>query len=438
MPGFKLWAYFLISLPLIRQASRRADRVLAKDSDHLAGSFDTENTAGVLGGFLAEEDEFDRRALWRLGTWGVASVAAIVIAVMANQSSLGWRRDQMATADLVQQANRLHAVARDGQNEARRLASAVDTLNGDRDRLYSRVTVLEQGLDSVTGAIAKQHPALASPPAAAAAEPAQAAPPGPVVGPVATTPAASAEKAPASTTAEPAPASVSSIAKDGPNKSGSSKDAGSKPAVTPATPLVESKSMMAPPDPAASRLIEPDKPISVISATPIPEVVAKAPSEEDAEHDAAEVPLPKIQRTEFGVDVGSANSMAGLRALWRGLLKSRANAPLAELRPIIVIKEGSGGFGMQLRLVAGPLRDAAAAAKICAAMTENKRSCDTAIFDGQRLSMDANEPSPASRPAPSRKRGTAKRAAVAEPARKPETTNAGSTIAAFFGRKNSQ
>ena len=421
---------------------------LAKDSDHLAGSFDTENTGGVLGGFLAEEDEFDRRALWRLGTWGVASVAAIVIAVMANQSSLGWRRDQMATADLVQQANRLHAVARDGQNEARRLASAVDTLNGDRDRLYSRVTVLEQGLDSVTGAIAKQHPALASPPAAAAAEPAQAAPPGPVVGPVATTPAASAEKAPASTTAEPAPANVSSIAKDAlnkdalnkdaPNKSGSSKDAGSKPAVTPATPLVESKSMMAPPDPAASRLIEPDKPISVISATPIPEVVAKAPSAEDAEHDAAEVPLPKIQRTEFGVDVGSANSMAGLRALWRGLLKSRANAPLAELRPIIVIKEGSGGLGMQLRLVAGPLRDAAAAAKICAAMTENKRSCDTAIFDGQRLSMEANEPSPASRPAPSRRRGTAKRAAVAEPARKPETTTAGSTIASFFGRKNNQ
>ena len=138
------------------------------------------------------------------------------------------------------------------------------------------------------------------------------------------------------------------------------------------------------------------------------------------------------------VDVGSANSMAGLRALWRGLLKSRANAPLAELRPIIVIREGSGGLGMQLRLVAGPLRDAAAAAKICAAMTENKRSCDTAIFDGQRLSMDANEPSPASRPAPSRKRGAAKRAAVAEPARKPETTTAGSTIASFFGRKNNQ
>jgi hypothetical protein len=194
---------------------------------------------------------------------------------------------------------------------------------------------------------------------------------------------------------------------------------------------------MAPPDPAAGKLIEPGKPGSAIAAEPIPEVVASAPSAEDAEQDAAEGALPKIQRTEFGVDVGSANSVAGLRALWRGLLKSRSNAPLTALRPIIVIKEGTGGAGMQLRLVAGPLRDAAAAAKICAAMTENKRSCDTAIFDGQRLSMDANEPAPAAKPAPSRKRGAAKRAAVEEPAKKPETTTA-STISSFFGKKISQ
>ena len=79
MPGFKLWAYFLISLPLIRQASRRANAILAKDPDHLAASFDAEDT-GVLSDFLAEEDEFDRLALWRLGTWGVASVAAVALA----------------------------------------------------------------------------------------------------------------------------------------------------------------------------------------------------------------------------------------------------------------------------------------------------------------------------------------------------------------------
>jgi len=74
------------------------------------------------------------------------------------------------------------------------------------------------------------------------------------------------------------------------------------------------------------------------------------------------------QRTEFGVDLGGANSIDGLRALWRGLLKSNA-ASVASLRPIIVVKERNNGLGMQLRLVAGPLSDAAATAPITCAMT---------------------------------------------------------------------
>ena len=52
---------------------------MAKDSDHLAGSFDTENTGGFLTGLLAEEDNFDRRTLWRLGSWGTAAVGAVVV-----------------------------------------------------------------------------------------------------------------------------------------------------------------------------------------------------------------------------------------------------------------------------------------------------------------------------------------------------------------------
>ena len=124
-----------------------------ENSDHLAGGFDTDNTGGVLSGLLAEEDELDRRALWRIGSWGVGAVAAVVVAVMANQSSLGLKREQTAAADLTRQAQQIQMTARENQNETRRLASAVDTLNGDRDRLYARVTSLEQGLDSVTGAI---------------------------------------------------------------------------------------------------------------------------------------------------------------------------------------------------------------------------------------------------------------------------------------------
>jgi hypothetical protein len=85
---------------------------------------------------------------------------------MSNQWSLGLRREQVANADLARQARQIQALARESQNEARRLASAIETLNGDRDRLFSRVTVLEQGLDSVTGALARQNtPATAPLPA---------------------------------------------------------------------------------------------------------------------------------------------------------------------------------------------------------------------------------------------------------------------------------
>jgi len=44
-----------------------------------------------------------------------------------------------------------------------------------------------------------------------------------------------------------------------------------------------------------------------------------------------------------------------------------------------------------LRLVAGPLGDAAAAAKICARLAENERPCETTVFDGQRLALKADD-----------------------------------------------
>ncbi len=427
---------------------------MARDTDQLAGSFETENTGGLLSGFLADEDTFDRRSLWRIGSWGVGTVGAVVLAVLASQSQISLRREQFAAADLARQAQQIQLVAKESQNETRRLASAVDTLNGDRDRLYSRVTVLEQGLDSVTGAISRQSAAVAAPqaaakppaattePQAAAQSPAPAAAaPAPVVAPVMTTVAKSAEKPPMDTTApEQAPATVASIAQK--------PKAPDMPAPTPATPLVAAKSMMAPPDAAATKLIEPDKPAKAIAAAPMPDVVASAPPADDAEPDAAQPPAPSsaapadvaVQRTEFGVDVGGANSVGGLRALWRGLLKSRSNAALTALRPIIVIREGKGGFGMQLRLVAGPLSDAAAAAKICAGLVESARTCETAVFDGQRLAMKADEPVagaaksalPAAAKPIAHKRSASKRAANDDAAKKPDST---STLSSFFSRR---
>ena len=383
---------------------------MAKDSDHLAGSFDTENTGGFLTGLLAEEDNFDRRTLWRLGSWAAASVGAVIVAVMSNHSSIGLHRDQVAGTDLARQSQQIQSVAKESQNEARRLASAIETLNGDRDRLYSRVTVLEQGLESVTGAIARQNPAAASPQApataSAATEP-QSAPQNPVAAPVvspvaAAAPATPAEKPAVDTAAarNSGPAPVPSVAQGTPNS----------PATPTVMPLMASKSILAPPETAAN----------AVTASPMPEVVAPAASADDAERDPPWAASSKVavQRTEFGVDVGGANSLGGLRALWRGL---KSNTALAALRPIIVVKESTTGLGMQLRLVAGPLADAAAAAKICAALLESQRPCETTVFDGQRLAMKAEEPPASVKPAP-RKRSIGKRAVVEEPPQKPETT----------------
>jgi hypothetical protein len=413
---------------------------MAKDPDRVAPRFEPEGT-GFMSGFLADEDVFDRSATWRLGLWAGASVGAVVLAVYASHSSMASRRDQVAPADLARQEQQLQSIAKESQNESRRLASAIETLNGDRDRLYYRVTALEQGLESMTGAIAKQNVAAASPQAAPGSAPAttepQSAPqnsaPAPIVSAVSTV-TKTPDKPPAEVAATPeqTPAAAASVAE----KAAAQKPS-TQPAPAPSPSLVVSKSLMGPPDAAAGKLIESDKSAKPAQAISNPQVVAASGPADEAESDASPPSATQlaVQRTEFGIDVGGANSLGGLRALWRGLLKSRSNAALTTLRPIIVIKENSNGLGMQLRLVAGPLGDAAAAAKICAGMIENERPCETTVFEGQRLAMNADDPA-AAKPTPVRRSGrgrsTTKRVAIEEPAKKPDPP---STISSFFSRR---
>ena len=394
---------------------------MAKGSGRLS-DFDYDETGGALSGLLAEEDDLDHRALWRLGTWAAVSIGAVIAALITNQSSIGMRREQTAAVDLARQTQQVQLAAKETQSEARRLASAIETLNGDRDRLYSRVAVLEQGLDSVTGAIARQNATPPSPSPQASASPAGAtaigpsaassSPPAPAASsgpPASVAPAATASVDPPPAAAKPSPAPVvapvaattaavadkqaSTAAASEPSQAVASIPVQKPTAAQPSGSLMAAKSMMAPPDPAAGKLIEAPSPPKTVTSAPMPEVAAVAPAApEPAEPDSATmVPETVVKRTEFGVDVGGANSIPGLRALWRGLLKSHSNAALTTLRPIIVIKENSNGLGMQLRLVAGPIDDAAAAAKVCASLTVNDRSCTTAVFEGQRLAMSADE-----------------------------------------------
>ena len=113
---------------------------MAKDLDHLAVKLGTENTGSLLTGFLAEEDEFDRGALWRLGSWGAVAVGAVVVAALANQTSLAQRRDQIAAADLSRQAAQLQLATRESQSETRRLASAKFCSAGSLESRWSSAT----------------------------------------------------------------------------------------------------------------------------------------------------------------------------------------------------------------------------------------------------------------------------------------------------------
>ncbi len=107
---------------------------------------------------------------------------------------------------------------------------------------------------------------------------------------------------------------------------------------------------------------------------------------------AAETPnapnavLPDATRTEFAVDLGGEKTVDGLRARW-ATLRGNHGATLEKLRPVISIKEGPKAGTVELRLVAGPLANAADAARVCAKLQTGGVPCIPTVFDGQRLSL---------------------------------------------------
>ena len=375
---------------------------MTKDRNQFRDDLTDDDGAGWINRFLAEEDEFDGRAMWRLASWGVGSVAALVVAILATRSPAAINRDQMASAELARQSQQVQWIAKESQNKARELAAAVDTLNADRDRLYTRVTMVEQGLDSVTGALARPPaPASssASTPKEPSSEPSQAAlmPPADAdpIGPF----------KPAEAKAEAPPASLPKIAPVA--------------TVAPAAPVASTAT------PAKRDEQKAETPAA--NPSPAPEVTAALATPDTAAGDT--LSSTRVRRTEFGVDLGGANSVEGLRAVWRGALKTGAQQ-LASLQPIIMVKERNDGLGMQLRLVAGPLSDAAEAAKLCAGLlTERNRPCETSVYEGQRLSLTSASEKTHEAPVHRSKRRSRVRAEAVE--EKPRS----SSLSSFFGMK---
>lgn len=412
---------------------------MAKKRDELADGMIADEAEGWLANLLAEEEPYDRKMLWQLGSWAAAALGALAFAFLTAQSSNVLRHDLATANELVRQNQHIAQVANERETETRRLTAAIDTLNADRDRLYSRVTGLEQNLDSVTSSIKQQPRTLIAPAQLPVAPPITSAPES-ITSPPPTPPASSLPAIP------PAPLADADQSKDAAKDSAktAAKPAGktdkdtsaSKPApVTAAkqsateTPKPEAKADAAKSDPAKSepakaeaakpepaKSVEAEKPADAsksadaakaadvaqaaaaeATVAPSPIVTAAIPP---LENSAEAVPEVAVAKTEFGVDLGTASSIEGLRALWRAVQTSNKKL-MGPLRPVIAIKERSG-LGMQLRLVAGPLTDAAAAARICAVLSENDRPCETAFFDGQRLTPASEYP--AAKPAPPQRR----------------------------------
>jgi hypothetical protein len=259
-----------------------------------------------------------RRLLVRFAAWGTGAVAAVTIAVLAVQGVTGSRNAAQTVGRLVGDLRALTETSQTTGRELRRFSAAIETLNRDRDRLFTRVTALERGADLPTGSLGG---------ASAAAK-------GDLFRPQMDAASASKPETDAKDEAEHITATAAG-----------SEDTAGAAAVT---------DLAARPDPEAS--------VATAATQAVP-----------------------VDHTEFGIELGTASTVNGLRRLWAATLKAH-KSELAVLSPSLAVRERPGGR-VEFRLLAGPLRDAAAAARLCATLAAANRTCAPAVFDGQRLEL---------------------------------------------------
>lgn len=311
----------------------------------------------------------DRRQAWRLGAWASLALVAVALAYLAARSETGTQRLAALTEPKpAPSARGAPMVERpfDAEIEARRLNEAVRLLAADRDRLLARINSLERSLDDVTGSIGNPAatPASGTPPAAAASPASSPLPPS-------LTPSGAPLPSPGQLAPEP-------ISRQAPEPQAV------RPQLEPLPPA------------AAPKADKTDTRAPEVAARPEPSGRPAAPARPGAPaakagQQAAVQPGPGaaesiVTRTEFGIDLGGHSSVEGLRSLWN-TLRTR-HGPLFEgLRPLINVREGKKPGELELRLVAGPLANAGAAARLCAAFSAAGRSCQPAVFDGQRLAL---------------------------------------------------
>jgi hypothetical protein len=167
-----------------------------------------------------------------------------------------------------------------------------------------------------------------------------------------------------------------------PNRSGPERGGAPNPAASPFPP-----NLMPPPSVSTTAppvVVAPASP--PVRTPPQAPVVSRPPISPPIAADAAATGSTAT-RTEFGIDLGTAATVEGLRNLWTAIKGTQA--PLLEgLRPVVAVRDGAKPGTLELRLVAGPLANAGVAAKLCAALADAGLTCAPAVFDGQRLALN--------------------------------------------------
>ena len=293
--------------------------------------------------------------------WGSIAVCAVLGAAFSIAVVVGTHRGIQFASPLKRTAppviERPQAKApapAASQHEIARLDNALRALAAERDRLAARVEHLEQSLGDITASIKDQRQS----------SPSSALPAAPTSAPAETS--SGADSSPVSEKmADRSPVDTDSSAP----RSAPAAAAQTRAAVQPAQPS------------------GPDNPMDIFRpyAAVQPPVPPPAPTIAPMQiHAAPRKSDSTTTRTEFAIDLGAEKTMDGLRALWASV-RGNHGAALDGLRPLVSIRDGDKSGSTELHLIAGPLVNAGAAARICAGLQAKGVTCQTTVFDGQRL-----------------------------------------------------
>jgi hypothetical protein len=260
--------------------------------------------------------------LW-LGGWGGAAALALTILAITTQTENATERLRRLFA-----INEPAAIAQmpprvtQLESDVQLLSGQVRALTVDRERLLGRIALLQSSIDDMTGAIKKQ----AATTAALAAKPALTGPPI------------------------------------------------STPTVIASPPTVNTANVGIP-TPIATLAIRPDAPSADAVPLPPPRIATALPSEPD---------VPATNPIEFGLDLGGAATVDGIRQRWT-TVKATFGPLLSGMYPLAAHERRPGATGY--RLVVGPLPNSMAATGLCAHFTAARTPCRAAKYDGEQIAQ---------------------------------------------------